>query len=274
VADVVAPADRSRAYGLLFWAINLGFSAAMLAGGWVAGHATHWLFFIDALTSAAFGLLVLRAVPETRAALPGSEPGGLRDVIRDPLMMAFFAVTLAYGVVYLQSYLGLPLAMRHSGLAASSYGVAIALNGLVIVAVQPFVSSRLGRLDRSRVLAAGIAWVGAGFGLTALASSTAAYAATVVVWTLGEIVVASVALAIVADLAPPHLRGRYNGVYGLAWSVAGLLAPLIGTGLLGVGKAPLWAACAALCAGAGAAQLLIGSAIRRRACAPEIVETR
>ncbi len=32
LADVVSPQDRPRAYGLLFWAINLGFSVAMVAG--------------------------------------------------------------------------------------------------------------------------------------------------------------------------------------------------------------------------------------------------
>jgi MFS family permease len=271
VADLVPAEERSRAYGLLFWAINLGFTAAMLAGGWLAGHATNWLFFIDAATSAAFGLLVFRAVPETRTSVAGPDPGRLRDVIRDPLMAAFFAIILAYAVVYLQSYLGLPLAMRRSGLAPSAYGLAIAGNGLVIVAVQPFVVGRLARLDRSRVLAAGIAWVGAGFGLTALASSTVAYAGTVVAWTLGEIIVASVALAIVADLAPAHLRGRYNGVYGLSWSLAALLAPILGTGLLAVGRAPLWIVCAALCAVAGLGQLRLGEAIRRRATEAEVV---
>jgi len=92
-----------------------------------------------------------------------------------------------------------------------------------------------------------------------------------VVWTLGEIVVASVALAILADLAPAHLRGRYNGVYGLAWSLAGLAAPLLGTGLLAAGKAALWVVCAGVCVAAGAGQLALGNAIRRRAI-PDTLE--
>src|SRR3954451_23923569 len=57
-------------------------------------------------------------------------------------------------------------------------------------------------------------------------------AATVLVWTLGEILTASVSGAIIADLAPPHLRGRYSGFYGTAFSIAALLGPLVGSRLL------------------------------------------
>jgi hypothetical protein len=56
-----------------------------------------------------------------------------------------------------------------------------------------------------------------------------AYAATVVVWTLGEIITAGLGAAIVADLAPVPMRGRYSGAYGAVWSAAYLLGPLGGT---------------------------------------------
>src|SRR5216683_1024305 len=36
VADVVPPEDRARAYGLLYWAINLGFAGASVFGGALA----------------------------------------------------------------------------------------------------------------------------------------------------------------------------------------------------------------------------------------------
>jgi MFS family permease len=262
VADLIAPADRARAFGLLFWAVNLGFSAAVLAGGLLAAHAARWLFIVDAATTAVFGVLVWREVPETRE--PSAEPGSMRDVLGDRVMLAFLGLMVVYAVVYLQSYLGLPQAQRRSGLSPSAYGLAIAVNGLLIVAVQPLLTPWLARRDRTRVLATGVAWVGAGFGLTALASSTLAYAGTVAVWTVGEIITASVGLALVADLAPAHLRGRYNGVWGLAWSIASLLAPLLGTRLLAVDRALLWIVCAALCAASMTGLLALGGSIRRR----------
>lgn len=49
------------------------------------------------------------------------------------------------------------------------------------------------------------------------ARSIPTYAATVAIWTLGEIGSNAVGPAMVADLAPSHLRGHYNGVYGAVW---------------------------------------------------------
>ncbi|KAB8181503.1 MFS transporter [Microbispora catharanthi] len=256
VADLVAPEDRPRAFGLLFWAINLGFSVAMVAGGWLARSGFTVLFWVDAVTCLIFGLLVWRAIPETRPVREDAQPGRFADVLRDRLMLAFVLGNLAYALVYLQAYSTLP---------TSAYGMAMAVNGLLIVVVQPLTNSWLARFDPSRVLAAGFALVGLGFALTSLVSSAAGHAAAVAVWTLGEVLTAGIPGAIVATLAPPHLRGRYSGLYGLAWSAGSLLAPLVGTRLLAAAPGLVWPLFGGLGLLAAAGQLLIGRAVRRRA---------
>ncbi|MFB9195820.1 MDR family MFS transporter [Actinomadura verrucosospora] len=269
VADIISPAERPRAFGLLFWAINLGWAFAMVLGGTLAQQGFLWLFWIDALTCAAFGLLVWRAIPETRTREARAErAGGFGRVLRDRVMVGYVLVTLFYTFVLMQGMTTMPLAMKEDGLGPQSYGLAIAANGTLIIIVQPLVNAWLARRDHSLVLAAGFALVGAGYGLTSLASSVAAYTATILVWTLGEIIAASVLQAVVADLAPADLRGRYGGLYGMAWSGGFLLAPLGGTQLLGAGGAPaLWLTCAGLALGAAAAQLALAPAIRRRRAA-------
>lgn len=139
------------------------------------------------------------------------------------------------------------------------------------VAVQPLVSGWLGRPDHSSVLAIGFVVGGLGFGLTALAHSTAAYAATVVVWTLGEIITAGLGATIVSELAPVHMRGRYSGAYGAIWSAAYLAAPLGGTRLLGIGAPVLWLTCACLAGLAATAMLALGPAVRRRAGGVQVI---
>jgi MFS family permease len=166
--------------------------------------------------------------------------------------------------VYLQSYTTLPLAMRLQGRSPQEYGLAMAVNGVLIVALQPVVSAWLGKHDHCAVLAAGFVVVGLGFGLTALAGSVVGYAATVAVWTLGEIITAGLGAAIVADLAPPSMRGRYSGAYGAIWSTAYLLAPLGGTRLLALGPAALWLGCGLLATAAATGLLVLAAAIRRR----------
>jgi MFS family permease len=132
------------------------------------------------------------------------------------------------------------------------------------VVIQPLTVAWLARRDASRVLAAGMGVVGLGFGLTAFAGSTPVFAATVLVWTVGEVLFAAVSSAIMADLAPAHLRGRYGGLYGTAFSVAALLGPLGGSWLLGIGTWLPWVTSAVLCALSGAGALALAPAVRRR----------
>jgi MFS family permease len=282
VADLVGPRDRTRAYGLLFWAVNAGYSVAMVAGGTLARAGYGWLFRADAATCAAFGVLVWRGVPET---LPGKAragggagnrgtgnraAGGFRAVLRDRLMVSFTLVTLLTMCVYMQAYTTLPLAVTRSGLSPRDYGLAMAVNGVVIMAAQPATGAWLGRLPRhgkpgpATVLACGIGAIGLGFGLTSLASATWEYAACVAIWTCGEILTSSAGPAMIAALAPPEGRGRYNGLFGLAFSHGYLIAPLPGTRLLALGAPLLWLCCAGACAVAACWQLALGPAIRRR----------
>ncbi|GAA4582704.1 MFS transporter [Planotetraspora phitsanulokensis] len=270
VADLVSPEDRPRAFGLLFWAVNLGFSIAMVAGGWLAEAGFTTLFWIDAVTCLIFGVLVWRAIPETRPDRSEATPGRFADVLRDKAMVAFFVISLIFAFVYLQAYTTLPLAMSEQGMPTSAYGMAMAVNGLLIVIVQPLTNTWMSRRDPSAVLAVGFSVVGVGLALTAFVSSTPGYAVTVAVWTLGEVVTAGVAGAIVATLAPAHLRGRYSGLYGLAWSGGGMLAPLAGTRLLAVSPILLWLVVGGLALVAAAGQLVLGPVIRRRSRVQEV----
>lgn len=48
-----------------------------------------------------------------------------------------------------------------------------------------------------------------------------------IVFAIGETMLQPVGSALVNDIAPEHLRGRYNAASGLSWGVAGTLAPAI-----------------------------------------------
>ena len=270
IADLVPAADRARAYGLLFWAVNLGYSAAMVIGGTLARTGFTTLFWVDAATCALFGLLVWRGVPETlpqAGRVSGGEKAGpesLATVFRDRLFLSFALLGLLSSCVFMQGFTTLPLAMSRAGLPAQGFGIAMAVNGLVIVVAQPVMGAWLGRRDHAAVLACGIGFLGLGFGLTSLATTVGQYAACVAVWAVGEILITNIAPVVVAALAPERLRGRYSGVFGMTFSLGYLIAPLAGTRLLTAGRPVLWLCCAALCAVVAAAQLALGPAIRRR----------
>jgi MFS family permease len=146
--------------------------------------------------------------------------------------------------------------MTRDGLSPSTYGSVIALNGVLIVVGQIFVTRALRRLDHTTALALACVVLGVGFGLTAFATTPLFYAITVLIWTTGEMFQAPSNATTVAALSPAHLRGRYQGLFALSWGVAGSVAPLLGAAVLQfAGKATLWLGCLGLCLAAAALHL-------------------
>jgi MFS family permease len=97
-----------------------------------------------------------------------------------------------------------------------------------------------------QMIALGFLLFGVGFGLTAMAHSLLALWGTVAIWTFGEMISAPIAYAYLADIAPEHLRGRYQGLYELSWGIGGVAGPAFGAVLFGVSPTGLWLVCGAM----------------------------
>jgi len=245
LADVVPPADRARAFGLLYWVINLAFAVAPILAGllWKLGPAA--LFVGDAATTLLCVGLIVGFVSESRP--EGRMPSAsttLLEPLRDRPFARFVLLTFVGALVFQQAFVALPLDMTAKGIAPGAYGALMAINGVLIVALQPALSTRARSHDPRRVIALGVLLVGCGFGLTALATSPAAFAGCIAVWTVGEILWLPLFPAVVASLSPTDLRASYQGASQLAWGASALLAPILGTFALGhLGSAVLWISC-------------------------------
>ncbi|HYJ68752.1 MAG TPA: MFS transporter [Nocardioidaceae bacterium] len=265
VADL-PPGQRIQAFGLLFWAASLGFSVATVSAGVLAQHGYGLLFWINAAASIVAALIVWRRVPETRP--PKSNRSGralLPVLIRDRLMIATAVVYVVYFTLFLQTFTTLPLMMTADGHSPATYGALLALNGAVVVVVQPLAVRLLAGRDRSTVLAVSMLLVGVGVGVGATVHSGAGYIGSVLVWTLGEIGIAVMFGATFADLAPADLRGRYMGVASTTWSIGAVFGPLAGTVLLAnAGRTTLGAVCAVTGIALFAGQRAIAPALRWR----------
>ncbi|HET6741625.1 MAG TPA: MFS transporter [Kribbella sp.] len=249
VADLLQPTERVRAYGLLFWAINLGFSVSTVSAGVLASIGYGLLFWLNAGTSVIAGAVIWAMVPESRPVLDETTPPRpvLGVALRDRVFLLMILLQVGYATIYMQGYSTLPLAMSEDGLSSRTYGLVIALNGVVIVLVQPFLGRWMVKLDRPKLLAASMLVVGLGFGVGAVVHNWWGYALSVVVWTLGEIGFAAVIGAVFADLAPVDLRGRYMGLSGMAFGVGTVVGPLAGTNALEhLGPTVTWLSCAVL----------------------------
>jgi MFS family permease len=267
VSDLVPTEDRVRAYGYIYWAVNLGFAAAAALAGLLVKLGYLTLFLADAATTFCFALIVVFKVPETRpaAAEHRVSTGGPFTALGDQVLVGFLLIQLIVGTIFYQSNVALPVDMREHGTPASQYGLLLTINGVLIVLLQPLAVRFVPRQSRTLMLSLGALLVGSGFGMTGLGSGASFYALTIVVWTLGEIVLSPVASAVVADMAPPELRGRYQGAFQMCYGLSSLAGPLIGSAVMSHWDAgSLWLGCFAGGLLAVALQLALHPALMRR----------
>src|SRR4051812_16459141 len=187
IADLVPAADRVRAYGALYWAVNLGFAVGSALGGALSTVGWSLLFIGDAATTLAYAAIVRWRIPETRPVHPehhAREP--LWAPLADRPFVIFCSLIAVVALLFHQAFVTLPLDVRDHGLSPASYGSLIALNGVLIFLLQPVLSRVLSPYPRHRVLAAAAALVGKGFGLTELVRIVPGCKLSVTVWAEGE----------------------------------------------------------------------------------------
>jgi MFS family permease len=252
MADIVRPEDRVRAFSLNYWAINLGFAVSSMGAGFIAEFSYLAGFLVEAAMTLVCAVVVFVKLPESKpertAAQRAEEPeAGLGTVLRDGRFMGVVGLSFLIALIFQQGSVGLPVAMGEAGFTPADYGMAIAVNGVLIVALQIPVTRFIEHRDPRQLLVVSSLVAGYGFGLTAFAGSVGVFALTVCVWTLAEIVNAPTQTGLVVRLSPMHGRGRYQGMYTLSWSVAALVAPLMSGFVIDrFGAEWLWGSCAVI----------------------------
>ncbi|MGW0474454.1 MDR family MFS transporter [Streptomyces coeruleorubidus] len=281
MADIVRPEDRIRAFSLNYWAINLGFAVSSMAAGFIAEVSYLAGFLIEAGMTMVCAILVFLRLPESKpvetvktaassettaaasekTAAASDSSVSLGTVLRDGRFMSVVGLSFLVALIFQQGSIGLPVAMGEAGFTPAEYGMAIAVNGVLIVVLQIPVTRFIEHRDSRRLLVISSLLAGYGFGLTAFAGSVGVIALTVCVWTLAEIVNAPTQTGLVVRLSPLHGRGRYQGMYTMSWSVAGLVAPLMSGFVIDrFGAEWLWGLCAVVGTVAG---LGYGALMRR-----------
>ena len=257
---------------------NFGIGAGATVAGFIIAsvhglRAFQALYLFDALTCAAFALIVLVAVPNPRLgsdAAPSDSGTGFRAVARDRLFLILIAaniVLLAVGPALFESILP-PFATAHTPVGPGEIGVLFFLNTFFIVVAQIPATRVVTRMRRTHAFAAtGGLWAIALLAvlLATLTRSTPAattvLAGVAIVIAIGECAQSVVLGPVVADLAPPHLLGRYMSLYSLTFTAALALGPAVGGAVLATSPDAVWWGGALTAALIGAGLLRLGDRI-------------
>jgi len=242
-------------FAVLRLAESVAFAGGIALGGFLANSSFAWLFVGDATSSIVYGTIALTLLPEGRgpaAAIPDEvatgarHRAGYRRILADRAFAIFLIATVLLAFVYFQQLATLPLHVRANGLSNAQFGLLLSLNGVLLVIFELPLSSWTMHRPKPQMIGLGFLLVGLGFGLTAMAHSFAILALTVAIWTAGEMVAAPVSYAYVADIAPQDMRGRYQGLYGLAFGSGAIIGPALGTFLYSLSPTAFWSLCGGL----------------------------
>ena len=265
---LVTPEQRAASIALRRVAGNFGMGAGATVAGFIVAsadqlHTFQALYLSDGLSFAVFALVVLVGIPSSRTTRAASASGtGFRAVVRDRLLLALIAgnvVLVMVGGAFFSNVLS-PFARAHTPVGPGEIGVVFFINTFFVVVAQVPATRVVGRMRRTHALAATSALFAASLLAVLLATLTRSTpVATVVligvatVIAIGECAQFIVLGPVVAELAPPHLLGRYMSVYGLSFLVGVALGPAVGGALLASSPDAVWwgGALALLLTGAG-----------------------
>ena len=253
MADICPETLRSKGFALNRMANNLGATIGPVVGGYLAQHDYRLLFWVDGGTCLlAAGAMLwcfpgkhVKKTPSQLESSPGSHTGWSSDKILLGLLLASVGVGMVFSQLF--STFG-PYMKLHQHLSEVWIGRLIAVNTILIVALQMPLIHRTGRHSGVRVAALGCLLLGLGFGLMPAGRGVPFLAATVVIWTFGEMLVMPSLTTLTSLRAPAGSTGHYMGLHSLSFSLGISLGPTIGVMLMQkLGGPALWLAVLVTC---------------------------
>jgi MFS family permease len=252
VASVVPSERRQHYFGVQFACVNAGIGIGGIVGALFVDTERAWTFVAIYRADAATFLaaLAILAIPlrHLGGPLARSHPimpvdaGSYREVLRDGvfrryLVLAFMMAFVGYGQIE-----GGWTAYGNvvARISSRTLGIAFAVNTAIIVLLQLVVLRLVDGRRRTRVLMTHAAIWGASWAVLGLAGQTpgSPLAAVLMIvafglFGVGETLMSPTAPAIVNDVAPERLRGRYNATAAVAFQAAAISGPLVSGVLLG-----------------------------------------
>ncbi|MFM8320646.1 MAG: MDR family MFS transporter [Chloroflexota bacterium] len=238
VADLLPEHKRAQGYGILRVVHNLAVVIGPLIGGLLASRDYLLLFIIDAITSSITAIIVLFTLQETYK--PGQRQAGepqesMLDTfkgyavsLRDTAFIWFLLASTLMALVYIQMNSTLAVYLRDQhGVNTQGFSYILALNAAMVVLMQFPITRRITRYRPLLIMALGTLLYAIGFAMYGFVATFPLFLLAMVIITVGEMFVSPVGQAIVAQLAPEEMRGRYMATYGFSWMIPFMIGPLM-----------------------------------------------
>lgn len=281
VSDVVPFRKQKRAYSLQTWAANFGFAIGPIIANQLVKISYALMFYAEAAVLVFATILMIvffkevglgkrprGEVAPARASQSAESAAGnavehavkqtgesqrpqrfsvwrsYRRACADGALMSMVVLMFLYTLAYYQIVSGLPISMTQIGLGTDEYSSLLTINGGLLCLLQIPAIGLFQRMSNTRVLVLGMSITAVGYAFQIGANSWVTFAIATVLWTLGELGTFPIAATTVANIAPKDVRGTYQGLYNLVWSLSNAFSPLVGGWILNAfGSRVLWICC-------------------------------
>lgn len=245
MADLVPPEKRVDAYALLRLSNNLGISVGPTIGGLLASQSYTPIFWSGAAGLTLYSLLMTFLSRETldrntlthlaanapgnTAQQPDERFGGFLRMAKDTAFIRFLLSFTLVQFCAVMIWQLMPIyAMQGFNISKSQYGLLPTTNAAMVVLLQVAVTAVTRVFSPLPVVALGGFFYAAAVGGISVSQVFIQFWGVMVCMTIGELIIMPTSSTYIANLAPADMRGRYMGLYGLSWSIAGMIAPVMG----------------------------------------------
>ncbi len=246
LTDLTTPQQRLTVFSAYRMSFNAGWAFGPAAAAFIAAHSFTWLFIGDAISSLLFAVIAWRWLPRTGSGMKEASWTEAAITLRaDRKFLCVAVATLFIGMCIHQMVSTYGLHVTSLGFSDATYGMLLSLNGLLVLCFDLPITRLTTRFSVPVMMALGYVLIGVGLSLNLVLHTLPGLFLGMVLFTLGEMIFAPVAVAHVSKLAPSNMRGRYMGGWAMSNSLAMFLAPNLGMALYTRHPAALWLACGA-----------------------------
>jgi MFS family permease len=235
MAGSVWPEGGRKAFNSVYVAQNIGVAVGAALGGFVASFSFSYIFLANLLMYILFFLIALFGYRDISAG-SGSHTSVLNEkkVIRNKSKLtALLIICAAYllcWVGYVQWQSTIATYTQEINISLKQYSLLWTINGALIVLAQPILSKAIKRFeDNLRLqIMVGIIIFMVSFGVASVSDTFEWFAISMIILTIGEMLIWPAVPTIANTLAPKGREGFYQGIVNSTATGGRMIGPFLG----------------------------------------------